>query len=574
MSRIEYDVVLVGAGPGNLTAAWRLVQLADKPIKIAILDKSKDIGGHLLSGAVSNPRVLRKIFPDWDKGDMPLEGIVKESYLSILGSKGWADAPRMVMPDHFKKEGYAILNISDLAVYMEKKISEAAEEKEGVCVDFYPGFPAREIIYDGSAVVGVKVDDTGDDEKDNLYGKITLFGEKGFISRDLKEKLGLIKNSDGTDIHQIYAVGVKEVWETKQSYEGKVWHTAGFPLEKGHMGGGFIYGCKNNKLIIGLVMALDSPNPNLRPPQLLQEMKKHPRIQKMIKGGKLAKYGAAILPEGGYYSLPDKFAVDGAMMIGDSLGLLDVKRFSGVDKAMESGYIAAETIVEALNKNECSADALKGYQSKLMNSWVGRELFDSRYFRRAFSDYPELLNKAIPAITKGLDKGRSVVASVISMGLCDPLGSLKLLGAKTMMESPSDMGAISYSEDRAHIDPSHVAGKPAEPVGFDSSTVFSTADIVFYSHTHYEEDNDHIKEFDPAVCVTCIKRFGSAGKDTPCVGDCTAEVHETIEKDGEKVHAMALENCVQCTTCEIVCPSENIRVTAALNGYGPDFSGM
>lgn len=565
--KIEYDVLLVGAGPANLALAHRLVDLADKPIRIAILEKAKHVGGHLLSGAVSNPRVIKKLFPDWDKGEFPLQGVCSESYLSIVGLRRWENTPRLLVPPYFRKEGYAILNISDMAVYMANKLTEKAELKDGVVVDLYPGFPAQEIAYDGDRVIGVKVDNRGEEFADICFAKVTVFGDKGFVSRDLISRFNLRKNP------QIYSVGVKEVWETAKSYEGKVWHTLGYPLAAGHLGGGFIYGLKNNRLIIGMVMGCDSANPNMRPPQVLQDLKKHPYVQDMIRGGKLEKYGAAILPEGSFYSLPEKFAVDGAMMVGDALGTLDVKRFSGVDKAMESGYVAAEVIWKAFQKNDFSEIELKAYQKQLMEGWVGDELKDSRYFRRAFYDYPEILNTFIPRVVKNVDSGKSIIFAGFQSGLADPFGSLKLLGARKMIENPSDMGPASYIEDRKHIDVNYKNGRE-DPIGYDPGTIYSTADVVFYAHTHYEEDNKHIDEFNAEVCLKCIQEYDAAGKETPCVGDCTAEVHQTLEKDGAKKHEMALENCVQCTTCEIVCPYENLRVNAALHGYGPDFSGM
>lgn len=566
---IEYDVALVGASPSNLTLAHRLVDLADRPIRIAILEKAKEIGGHLLSGAVSNPRVISKLFPDWDHSDFPLEGVCRESYLTVASARRWESVDRLFMPPYFKKEGYAIINISDMAAYMAKKLAEKAAAKPGVVVDMFPGFPARSVVFEGEGVAGVKVDDTGKPEDDILRAKVTVFGDKGFVSRDLIKKFNLRKNP------QLYSVGVKEVWETAKSYQGKVWHTLGYPLMTGHLGGGFIYGCKDNRLIIGMVMALDYANPNIRPPQVLQEFKRHPNVQEMIRGGKLLKYGAAILPEGGYYSLPEKFAVDGAMLVGDALGTLDLKRFSGVDKAMESGYVAAEVIWEAYTRGRFNAETLGVYQRRLMEGWVGRELADSRYYREVFNDYPELLESFIPRIIEGVNSGKSVWYAAMQAGLADIGGAFRLLGARKKMENPSGgMPPAKHSEDRLHIDPAFTApprDMPPEPA---PNTVYSTADVVFYAHTHYEEGNKHIDEFDSKVCDKCIAQYDAAGKDTPCVGDCTAEVHQTLEKGGKRRHAMALENCVQCTTCEIVCPPVNLRVNAAFHGFGPNFMGL
>ncbi|VAX20388.1 Electron transfer flavoprotein-ubiquinone oxidoreductase [hydrothermal vent metagenome] len=564
---MEYDVILVGASPSNMALAWRLVEKADTPIRIAILEKSKSLGGHLLSGAVTNPRVIQTMFPEWDKGEFPLEGVCEKSHVTMLGSKGWAHVPHMFMPPYFKKEGYAIISISNMVAFIASKIAEKAKEKEGVVVDIYPAFPARSIVYEGERVVGVKVDSTGKDELDICYAKVVVFGDKGFTSRDLISKFNLCKTE------QTYAVGVKEIWETKESYEGMVWHTMGYPLPPGHLGGGFIYGCKNNKLIVGMVMGLDFANPNIRPPQALQDLKKHPFVQEKIGGGKILRYGASILPEGGYYSLPEKFAVDGALLVGDALGVLDVKRFSGVDKAMQSGLDAADTIHSALKNGDTTATGLSGYQEKLMSGWVGKELKSSRYFRKAFRDYPELLNTAIPKIMKYVDSGKGLIASGIALGLTDLKGSINLLGAQKMMDNPAEAGPMTYEKDYKAIKADYSA-KVETPKEFDSETIYSTDDVVYYAHTHYEEGNNHIEEFSADTCKKCIAEYEAEGKETPCVGDCTASVHQTLNKEGVKVHAMALENCVQCRTCEIVCPYENLRVNAALHGYGPDFSGM
>ena len=566
--KIEYDVLLVGGSLSNLTLAYRLVELTNSPVRIALIEKGIHIGNHLISGAISNPRVIKKLFPDWETGGFPIEGICKESFLSIAGVKVWTDVPPDLTPPYFKKEGYAILSISEVAKYMAAKIKEKADAKTGVVVDIYPGFAGREIIYDGSRVAGVRIDETGVPAQDICYAKVVVFGDKGFLSRDLIQKFSLRKRG------QTYAAGVKEIWEVNENYEGKVWHTIGYPLAAGHIGGGFIYGCRDNKVIIGEVMGLDFADPNIRPQQVLQDFKKHPFVQKIIRGGKLLKYGASVLPEGGYYALPESFAVDGAMMVGDALGTLDVKRFSGVDKAMESGYIAAEVIVNALAKNDTSASTLNTFKQKFMDSWAGQELYDSRYFRHTFHKYPGILDFFIPGVIKKLGEGKGLKSAGISTALSHPFASLRMLGAQKMIERPSDKGPVTYPEDRTYIKPSYDNSNQVKSTGFDPTTLYSTADVVFYAHTHYGEDSNHIDEFNKETCLNCIKQYDAVNKDTPCVGDCTANVHQTQEKDGRRYHAMDIENCVQCRTCEIVCPYMNLRVNAVPYGYGPDFTGL
>ncbi|MFW2331926.1 MAG: ferredoxin family protein, partial [Nitrospinota bacterium] len=218
---------------------------------------------------------------------------------------------------------------------------------------------------------------------------------------------------------------------------------------------------------------------------------------------------------------------------------------------------------------------LSRYRYQVMESYIGKELYEARYFRKTFKTYPDILNRLIPTFTDEIDNNQGIFGGALTFGLKNPLRALRLLGAKGMIDNPKDFGDYSYAEDRSHIDKDYQTREIKSNQEFDNRTIFSTADIVFYAHTHYDKENDHIEEFSQEVCYDCIDQFSKVNKDTPCVGDCTAEVHNTIRVDGKrKTHVMALENCVQCTTCEIVCPESNLRVRAALHGFGPDFSGM
>jgi electron-transferring-flavoprotein dehydrogenase len=242
-----------------------------------------------------------------------------------------------------------------------------AKEVPNVTIDLFTGFAAHSVAFENGRVAGVAVTEEPKSEEDYVYGKFTCFGDKGFISRDVVDHFKLRDNP------QIWSVGVKEVWQLNESVEGKVWHTLGYPLLDGTFGGGFVYGMKDNKLTIGMVISLDSQDPNMNPQQKLQDYKKHPFIQKMIAGGKLLKYGAALLPEGGYYSLPKKFYVPGALLMGDALGTLDVKYLAGVDRAMECGYVAAKVLHDALVKDDTSEAALAPYQKELEDGFVIKE---------------------------------------------------------------------------------------------------------------------------------------------------------------------------------------------------------
>lgn len=574
--RIEYDVILVGGSPSNLALAHRLVDLAKESgqaFTMAILEKGKEFGAHILSGAVSNPRVIQKLFPNYKEQGFPIEAECTESYFSILANKSKWDVPASLLPAGLKKEGYLVLTLSHVVYWMVNQLKEKLKEIPHVTVDFFPGFSAHEVVYDGEKVVGVQVveEPSGDPNEDNIYGKVTCFGDKGFVSRNYIAKKQLRDNP------QIWSVGVKEVWELPKDRDlsGKVWHTMGFPLVDGSFGGAFIYGMKDHKLTIGMVISLDSPNPNINPQQKLQDLKKHPWVQSLIKDGKLLKYGAALLPEGGYYSLPKKFATDGAMLLGDALGVLDISRLSGVDKAMECGWQAAEVIHEALKKNDFSEATLSPYKDRVMNSFVGKELYEGRYFRQAFQENPRLLNNYLPRVLDGVDGG-SPWLGMLSVGFTNnPIQALSdALRLKGLMEGTKDIGPVRYQEDYKHIVPNFKPSRSISVNGFVKETIYSRADAVFYAGTKYHEENRHIDEFNPDVCVKCIAIYDQLGKETPCVSDCTAEVHRIDVKGGTRHHGMSLENCVQCRTCEIVCPEVNLKVRPTAQGAGPDFMGM
>ncbi len=625
MKRIEYDVLFVGGGISSLSAAHRLVDLAKQNnllLRIAILEKGKDFGSHVLSGAVSNHRSIKKLFPNYETNGFPIEGKCTTSSMTILGQKKAWNIPSFLSPPEMNKLGYLILSLSDVVRWMASNLTEKVNpvrkfstlQRDGshgaldpmfakkgivsssplqavglsnrvkdtpsIVVDLYSGFAASSIIYNGNSVAGVKVDNTGIIENDNCYAKVTLFGDKGFISHDIITKFNLAQTS------QKWAVGVKEVWETEKDLSGKVWHTIGYPLLEGSFGGGFIYGLKDKKLAIGMIVGLDSENPALHPPQILQAFKKHPWVQEIIKGGKLLKYGASIIPEGGYYSLPKEFAVNGAIIIGDALGVLDLKGFSGVDKAMESGITAGEIIFEALQKKDFSTKTLGQFKQKLMDGWVGKELKSSRYYRYAFHKNKKLFSNYLPNFLKGLDNYNPLIGFIHTF-LSNPIEDISsAINLKRMMSGKTDIGPVKWQEDRTYsrADYRHnplspplqrgIQGGCPEVKGFSKNTIYSTADLVFYAFTHYHHDNRHIDEFSADVCKKCIQKYHSYGNEVPCVGDCPAEVHEVRLKDNKKFHFMNLENCVQCRTCEMVCPEKNLKVNPAKHGSGPDFFGL
>lgn len=568
--RIEYDLLLVGGSPSNLALAYHFLQLAkgsDREFTIAIIEKGKEFGAHVMSGAVSNPHILQKIWPNYREIGFPIEATCNESHFSVLGLKSKFDVPSKLCPKSFDKNGYLVLSLSHVTAWMANQIEEKAKEVTNVTIDFFTGFSAHKVAIENERVVGVAVTETATSEDDYVYGKLTAFGDKGFISRDVIDHYKL------RDCPQIWSVGVKEVWQVEKNYEGKVWHTLGFPLLEGTFGGGFVYGMKDNKLTIGMVISLNSKDPNMNPQHKLQEYKKHPWLQEMLKGGKLLKYGAALLPEGGYYSLPKKFAVPGALLLGDALGVLDVKNLAGIDRSLECGYIAAEVMFEALMKNDTSEAAIAPYQKRLEEGFVIKDLFKNRYFRWAFIENDKLLSEYLPDIAHSIDKSNAWIGGM-KVFFKHPLGATKD-GVRSLglIEGKFDIGPISYKHDFKYIDPGFTPPKYDEPP-YDKTTIYSRPDAVFYAATKYHEGNQHIDEFNAETCVKCISKYDALNKTTPCVADCTAEVHRVDIVDEIKKHGMSLENCVHCRTCEIVCPEVNLRVKPTEQGSGPNFSGL
>jgi electron-transferring-flavoprotein dehydrogenase len=570
-TRIEYDLLLVGGSPSNLTLAYRFLELAKdsgKEMTIAILEKGKEFGSHVVSGAVSHPHVLEKVWPNYKELNFPIEAVCTESNMSVLGSTGKWDMPPKMYPKSFDKSGYLVLTLSHVVSWMSRQVQEKAKEVPNVAIDLFTGFAAHGVVFEDGRVAGVSVVEEPKTEEDYVYAKFTAFGDKGFISRDVIDHFKLRDNP------QIWSVGVKEVWQTNKDYSGKVWHTLGWPLLDGTFGGGFVYGMKDNKLTIGMVISLDSADPNLNPQQKLQEYKKHPWIQAMISGGKLLKYGAALLPEGGYYALPKQYYVPGAVLLGDALGVLNVKTLAGIDRAMECGRIAAEVCFDALMKGDTGPEALKPYQDRLKESFVIKDAFRDRYFRYTFQKNPKLLGQYLPKVARGIDGGNPW-SGIISAGLPNPFtAAMDGWRALSLMERGQDIGPIKYQPDYKHIIPDYVAPKYDEPPNVDKTTIYSRPDAVFYASTKYHEGNKHIDEFNANVCVECINRYESRGKTVPCVSDCTAEVHRIDIVGVEHRHGMSLENCVHCRTCEVVCPEVNLRVKPTEQGSGPDFMGL
>lgn len=580
--RMMFDVVLVGGSPSNLALAHHLVSLCEKenkPLNMVILEKGPAFGQHVISGAVSKPHVIKRLFPNWQDIGFPVEAICEDSHFSVLGHQQKWDVPNLLLPDGLKKEGYFVLTLSEVVQWMASHLEERVSKLSDINVELFPGFAVHQLIYENNngveKVVGAQIVEqaTGNEDEEVIFGHVFGLGDKGFVSGDLINKFNLRKNP------QLWSVGVKEVWElpeeTAKTLKGKVWHTMGYPVLDGTFGGGFVYGMDKNRLTVGLVMSLDSENPNINPQQALQNYKKHPWLQQLLKNGKLLKYGAATLPEGGYYSLPEKFAVDGALLLGDALGVLNIASLAGVDKAMECGIKAADVIFKHLDTLDFSAENLSEYQTNVMNSHVGKELKEGRYFRHGWKENPRLLKSYLPCVIEGIDSGNPIVG-LINVGLKNnPVTALTdALRLKSFIEGTADIGELTFKADFEHIKPNFLSEEKEPPSDFDKQTIFSRPDAVFYANPTYHEENKHIDEFSTETCIKCVALYDELGRDTPCVSDCTAEVHRVDVIDAIKKHGMSLENCVQCRTCEIICPEQNLKVRPTEQGAGPDFMGL
>jgi len=536
---MQYDVVVVGAGPAGLAAAIRVKQLA-ADLSVCVLEKGSEVGAHILSGAVMDPRALAELFPDWKEKGAPLNTPVTKDRFLFLTERASLETPAFLLPACFKNHGNYVVSLGNVCRWL-------AKQAEGVGVEIFPGFAAAEILYEGKTVKGVATGDLGinrNGEKTDAYqpgmelhGKYTFFAEgcRGHLGRQLEEKFAL---RDGAD-PQVYGIGLKELWEVRpeRHQPGLVMHTAGWPLDAATYGGSFLYHMENRQVAVGFVVGLGYANPYLSPFEEFQRFKTHPQIRTFLENGKRVCYGARAITAGGLQSLP-KLVFPGGALIGDNAGFLNASRIKGSHCAIKSGMLAAEAACEALKAGR-SGDELAAYPRAWRSSWLYDELHRARNFK--------------PWMSKGLYTGTLMVGvdQVVFRGKAP--WTLHHKGADHLQTRPaSQFSPITYP-------------KP------DGVLTFDRLSSVFVSNTNHNEDQPvHLTLKDPSI-PTRVNLAEYAGPESRY---CPAGVYEFVEAGGAPRLQINAQNCVHCKTCDIKDPTQNIVWVAPEGGGGPNYPNM
>jgi electron-transferring-flavoprotein dehydrogenase len=543
---MNFDVVIVGAGPSGLTMGIRLAQLAqaqERELTICILEKGAEVGAHILSGAVIEPRSLNELIPDWKEKGAPLNVPVKSDQFKFLTEKG---AISMPTPPQMHNEGNYIISLANFCRWL-------AEQAEELGVEIFPGFAAAEVLYDDQgAVRGVATGDMGigkdGEPTDNfepgveLIGRQTVFAEgcRGSLSGELMEKFNL---RDGVE-PQTYGIGIKEIWDVKPEVhdEGSTMHTIGWPLKSDTYGGSFLYHNENNQVAVGFVVGLDYCNPHLSPFEEFQRFKNHPAIRPIFEGGTRVAYGARAISEGGLQSVP-KLTFPGGLLIGDSAGFLNVPKVKGTHTSMKSAMLAAEAVFELLpveydEENPGLALEAVSYADRFKNSWLWSELNKVRNIR--------------PGFQKGLWLGmiNGALESYLTFGK-----------SPWTLGHHADHEQIGNKNDYPKID----YPKPDGKVSFDRSS------SVFLSGTFHDDNQPaHLTLRDASVPITLnLEKY-----DAPEQRYCPAGVYEIVENDGKPALQINAQNCVHCKTCDIKDPSQNIHWVVPEGGGGPTYPNM
>jgi len=544
---MEFDVVIVGAGPAGLSTACKLMQLAnenDQELMVCVVEKGSEVGAHILSGAVFEPRAMNELFPDWKEKGAPLNTPVTEDHIYLLNDENSAKKlPNSITPKTMHNDGNYIVSMGNVCRWL-------AEQAEQLGVEVFPGFSAAETIYneDGS-VGGVITGDMGIGEngehKDGympgmeLRAKYTVFAEgcRGHLGKELIDHFSLGKDSSP----QHYAIGFKEIWDIDPAKHqpGLVVHSAGWPLDEA-TGGSYMYHAEDNQVFVGLIVDLNYENPYLSPFDEFQRLKHHSVFKQYLEGGKRVSYGARAIAKGGFNSLP-KMTFPGGLLVGCNAGTLNFAKIKGNHTAMKSGMLAAESIFEAVKENnEAPVKELTSFTDKFKSSWVYDELFRSRNFGPAIHKLGNFWGGAFNTLEQNFFKGNLPF---------------------TLKDEHKDYAQLKEADKAEEIS----YPKPDGVLSFDKLS------SVFLSNTNHEEDQPcHLQLKDPSIPIQInLPKYAE-----PAQRYCPAGVYEIIEDQGEKRFQINAQNCVHCKTCDIKDPSQNIKWVVPEGTGGPNYPNM
>lgn len=549
---LEVDVLIVGGGPAGMSAALRMAQLqkekGGEPLAIAVLEKAREAGAHILSGAVLDPSTLEDLVPDFKEKGAPLASEVHDDSVYFLTRTGKVGFP--FTPPPLRNHGNYIISLNRFVKWMGGLV-----EAEGI--DVFTGFSASDVLYEGDRVVGVRTGDRGIDKHGtpkstfepgvDIRAKVTILtdGVRGNLTKQLVRRLAL----DEGRSPQLYAIGIKELWEVpKDRVEpGTVIHTMGFPLRMDEFGGGFIYAMPDGVLSVGFVSGLDYRDPLFDPHVTFQHFKRHPLVAPLLEGGQMVRYGAKALPEGGWHTIPRVYA-DGVLIAGDAGGFLNSMRLKGIHLAMRTGMLAADAAFDAVRAGDTSAVRLKSYAAAIDASPVRKELYPVRNVHQSFSYglLPGVMYSGLSLVTGG-------------WWYRDPMP------AHAGYERMAKVGEF-YKDGRPDVD------APVRPAKIDRLLTFDRLTNVHFAGTRHAEDQpSHLIVHDTDICRTrCRVEYGN-----PCTRFCPANVYEMVDNgDGTKKLQINASNCVHCKTCDVMDPYQIIDWVPPEGGGGPQYDGM